>query len=456
MGYQFIHINCYARTGSLQTRTDKHGVVTQARKWSAQEIADEAERKAGACDHVESPMPPTVLYGEMPSVAVRRAENWAAVSRDAKGRKTRSDGLCLLAGVVSLPNERKDDWPRFREAVLHQLKAQYGSRLVSVVEHIDERHPHLHFYVVPNVGESFNVLHPGRQAAAEKAKLGEKKGAQNEAYLAAMRQYQDWFSNAVAADFGLARLGPRLRRLPRHAWRAEVEMGKLVSKQQVSVDVTITADDIAPEVVGKNLLGLKKHESREEVAARLTAKIKEKIAPELRASRSAQSVFEQNNRLSEQILNLKKAQDIVNFMTPEELDSVRLRREELEHRNKMDAEVKNRLVAIPSLVKVRAGAALVFLEAAKAYLESGQELTERGWRRVEKTAMEGCIGHNMDVEDIVNAICDYSPIRVDVDARTVENIRGYITKNTPILRSSFGRKHGFPDDSSVPKGFTPE
>ena len=67
-----------------------------------------------------------------------------------------------------LPAEQRQDWPRFREATVAWLRQQYGERLRSVVEHTDEAHPHLHFYAVPLPGERFQVLHPGRQAAAEK------------------------------------------------------------------------------------------------------------------------------------------------------------------------------------------------------------------------------------------------------------------------------------------------
>ena len=88
------------------------------------------------------------------------------------------------------------------------LREQYGERLRSVVEHTDEAHPHLHFYAVLPAGERFEVLHPGRQAASEKARQGAKKGAQNAAYKQAMVGWQDGFQRAVAAHFGLTRRGP--------------------------------------------------------------------------------------------------------------------------------------------------------------------------------------------------------------------------------------------------------
>lgn len=229
MGYQFIHLDGYARHGSQQTKKLKNGTTETSRKWSAQEIAAEAMRDIDACPHVADPKPPVRLYGCSPREAVQQAEAWADEATDGKGRKLRKDGLCLAAGVISLPAEMEADWPRFREAALQWLKKQYGVRLLSVVEHTDEEHPHLHFYAVPLKGERFEVLHKGRSAAAKKASEGAKKGAQNAAYREAMREWQDEFSNAVALDFGLARLGPKRRRLTRGQWKSEKVQAKALA-----------------------------------------------------------------------------------------------------------------------------------------------------------------------------------------------------------------------------------
>ena len=121
MGFQFLHIEAYARHGSKQ-----HG---QPRKWSAREIAAEAMREPDACPHVEQPQPPQVLHGCTPAEAAKLAHDWADSSQDAKGRKLRADGLALAAGVVSLPAEQRQDWPRFREATVAWLREQYGERL---------------------------------------------------------------------------------------------------------------------------------------------------------------------------------------------------------------------------------------------------------------------------------------------------------------------------------------
>ena len=253
MAYQFLHIEGYARQGSQQGKGP--------RKWSAREIADEAMREPDACPHVEQPQPPKVLYGCTPAEAAELAGEWASAAKDAQGRKLRRDGLCLLAGVVSLPADRAEDWPRFKEATLAWLKQQYGPRLRSVVEHTDETHPHLHFYCVPLPGERFEVLHPGRLAAAKKAQQGAKKGAQNAAYKQAMVGWQDDFAAAVAANFGLARLGPGRRRLTRKAWQAEQAQARALAVAKKALAGEVPAAQIDPTAAAVLLAEVKQQKA---------------------------------------------------------------------------------------------------------------------------------------------------------------------------------------------------
>lgn len=221
-GFQFIHIEAYARRGSQQQRKEKStGKAKLQQKWSIREIVEEAARIKGACPHVTNPQPPNVLHGGSPHEAARLSAEWAGKQKDSLGRKMRMDGLCMLAGVVSLPAERISDWVDFRDATIKYLINKYGERLKSVIEHTDEEHPHLHFYAVPLHNERFDLIHDGRKASAEMAALGKKKGAQNKAYIEAMRKFQDEFYQNVAVNFGLTRDGPRRRRLTRAQWQIE-------------------------------------------------------------------------------------------------------------------------------------------------------------------------------------------------------------------------------------------
>lgn len=210
MSYQFIHVECYAREGS------KKG----GNKWSIRDILAEANREEGNYYHVPNAKKPTLLIGTIAGVE-KAANEWADNTKDAKGRKLRKDGLCMLAGVISLPREQEKEWDKFKAESIKWLKDKYGERLKAVVEHQDETHPHIHFYAVPNAGERFDDIHDGKAAAARAKAQGKKKGEQNKDYCEAMRLFQDNFGAKVASRFGLARLGPGRRRLSRGEWKAE-------------------------------------------------------------------------------------------------------------------------------------------------------------------------------------------------------------------------------------------
>lgn len=219
MSYMFSHIECYAR-------------VAGAGKAGGRDIASviaEAARQPGACPHVHNPQAPIIRYGCSPEEVVDRAVRWAETSKDAKGRKLRRDGLCLVAGVISFPADRPAEWFAYRDNCIKYLKKKYGSRLLSVIEHIDEAYPHIHYFCVPLAGERLEVLHPGRAAAAAAKATGKKKSEQNKAYKDAMRAWQDDFWRNVGVRHGLARLGPGKRRLTRAQWKAEQNAAKSIS-----------------------------------------------------------------------------------------------------------------------------------------------------------------------------------------------------------------------------------
>lgn len=215
-GYQFIHVEAYARTSSTANKKGE-------RKRTAAEIVQEAERVPGHYErHVEQPLRPNLLHGTTPSGALAEAEEAAEATRDAAGRKLRKDAPVLLAGVVSCDASNADRWESIKADSLAYLKQKWGDRLRSVVEHLDEAHPHMHFYVVPKAGERALDLHPGH--AAKKAagdRKSTKSGALNAAYCEAMEGFQREYHEAVGVWHGLARIGPQRRRLTRKGWQAE-------------------------------------------------------------------------------------------------------------------------------------------------------------------------------------------------------------------------------------------
>ena len=234
MGYQFIHLSGYARSAGAK-KVGGHSIFS---------IVAEAERREGACPHVPEPQPPTLLFGCMPSEAAQQAVAWAEQAKDSRGHALRKDGLCLGAGVITWPSERSpEEWGAYRDSSIAWLEAKHGNRLLSVVEHLDEPHKHIHYYLIPQEGERFDVLHPGRAAAAAAKVAGAKKGDQNRAYIDAMRAWQTDFHREVSQHHGLTRLGPRRRRLTRAEWKAEQAAAKLMACE-------ITRMERAGELVG--------------------------------------------------------------------------------------------------------------------------------------------------------------------------------------------------------------
>lgn len=239
-GYQFMHIECYAREestkGRTQTKKNSDGTYTSKevgkdKRGNVRWVIAEAKREQNSCYHLDSPQPPTVLLGDLDQVE-QEATRWAEESTDAQGRKLRKDAHCLLAGVISLPREQEENWEQFKAKAMDWLKEKYGDNLRCVVEHQDETHPHLHFYCVAKIGQSFDDLHEGKRAQKELKKKNPQatKQEQNIAFAEAMRATQDDFSNRVGQRFGLARIGPGRRRLTRAQWQAEQQQAEALQK----------------------------------------------------------------------------------------------------------------------------------------------------------------------------------------------------------------------------------
>lgn len=192
-------------------------------------VANEAVRTEGYCSHVEHPLPPTLLFGVSPMESASRAETWARQrtaqvfhkpSQTLKDRKIRDDQPCALAGVISVPPEWVADsrWVQFCGTSLAWLKEKYDKgRLQSVIEHLDERCLHLHFWVVPRPQENFSSIHQGEKALDE---VGRKaaRAVRDAAYKKAMAKLLDEFHQRVGSPFGLERETVQGNRLKRADW----------------------------------------------------------------------------------------------------------------------------------------------------------------------------------------------------------------------------------------------
>lgn len=234
MSYQFHHKNTYGRKAGKGAKSS----------FNAQDIANEAERKPSACRHVKEPQPPKLLFGVMPSDAVKKSYAWAAQAKDKIGRKLREDGLCIVAGVVSVP-AGFDRWDEYKKAVIADLLAQHGDRLLSVVEHTDEAYPHMHYYTVPRVGETMEAIHEGLAARNELRVAKKATGEQNIAYTEAMKNFQTDFHERVSSKFGLLRDGPKRERLSTPEWRVQKAAAKRYAQMMNETEAQCQAMTLA-------------------------------------------------------------------------------------------------------------------------------------------------------------------------------------------------------------------
>lgn len=91
-------------------------------------------------------------------------------------------------------------------ADLNPIRYRFGENLRAVVEHLDESHPHVHFFVVDPIAAAKGMVNPVLQ---------------RKTYTEAMRTFLDEYWGHVGGPTALARIGPRRRRLTRDEWAQE-------------------------------------------------------------------------------------------------------------------------------------------------------------------------------------------------------------------------------------------
>ena len=227
--YQFIHIEMYSMTASKkQTSKTKAG----EKKWNVSEVLGEALRQDGHCSHVENPVQPIVI-GKPIDELIKNCQSILENNKDPLGRKLRSDTTVLLSGVASykLPDEVSMDqcidsehYKKWKKQTIRFLKQRYGKNLVSIVEHVDESHPHCHFYVINPKG-SVRLFHDGWKAVENQKPewegikdKKEQKRMKDKIYCQGMKNYQNQY-NEFMKPLGYLRDGPKRARLSRNEWK---------------------------------------------------------------------------------------------------------------------------------------------------------------------------------------------------------------------------------------------
>lgn len=212
MKHQFLHVEVFGFKPNRNRRHSRHGIDG---------ILGEAGRVPGYIPHIKGKPDVRNLYGESFTELRRRLLDIYVSARDQAGRHLRSTASILVSGVVSFPHE----WTEFLSQpilnstyrnwvsqTINWLKVFHGNALRKVVEHRDERFPHLHYFVVPdNEPDGIFTLdqahiHPGRY---RKRLVHEQGGSNQEGnihYKAGMREMQDDYFASVSSFFGFKRI----------------------------------------------------------------------------------------------------------------------------------------------------------------------------------------------------------------------------------------------------------
>lgn len=286
------------------------------RIWSIRQTLDEVDRKPSASRHVERPLPPAWLIGSRSTVEAS-AKQWHCKARRRDGCRLQKNSPAMACAVISFPDERRGDWVPYRDDALRYFSKTYGRRLAGAVEHLDEKHPHLHIYLVPLEGEPFGAVHPG-YGASRKAR-GAPGNLVGSAYRTAMAAWQDSLFNAFGDKHGLTRYGSKRKRLERSEALAQRELAERAQRLKEKEDAAAAAFEEAARM---------KRALREERAAMQERHVQ--------LNRFAEAIQLREQRLKEEPLSRLEARnaelEAELAARAKELDEVRFRNRMLEER----------------------------------------------------------------------------------------------------------------------------
>lgn len=197
-------------------------------------VLGEAIRQPDHCLHVPTPKAPQFLIGTpedyeaMMAGILRDCETVKRMRKNRNGvekpQAIRGIEAVMLAGVASYPDDLAKNEPELFQIWLDKtvefLRQEYGDSLRSAMVHLDETHPHIHFFVVPDGLDVATVFEPHR-IRRENPTLTKREMKKHE--LEALRRQQNRYQEQVGMYTGLARFGPKSRSLKRGEWKREKE-----------------------------------------------------------------------------------------------------------------------------------------------------------------------------------------------------------------------------------------
>lgn len=224
-GYQFAHTQTYSLKGNKVNR-------------SVKDVLGENSRQMGQANHVENIKTPVIRFGvdpmELLSIIEQRIAD-AKANLKGTGKRIQSNTHVMEGSVFSHPytvDELRNDKDAQKKYVawrndmikyaINDAKSR-GLETLSVVEHLDESHPHIHLLSIPlasNDNPRFDAknCHTGHRASKQSQANGDNAKKQMLEYKSAMKKWQDEIWENVSTKHGLTRIGPRKTRLTRSQW----------------------------------------------------------------------------------------------------------------------------------------------------------------------------------------------------------------------------------------------
>ena len=242
-GYQFARIQTYSLKGNSANR-------------SAVSVLSENSRVAGSANHVKNPKPPRLLYGidpiEIAPIIEQRIADAKALLRGT-GQRIQSNTHVLEGTVYSHPLTVEDllrskadaatylAWRKDAIAYAIADAESRGLEVLSVVEHYDEPHPHIHILAIPFLTASnprldAKMCHPGHVANKQASANGSNAREQMKAYREAMQGWQDRVWEGVSVKHALTRIGPRLKRLTTREFTEQKNIAQVIAKTHKYLD----------------------------------------------------------------------------------------------------------------------------------------------------------------------------------------------------------------------------
>ena len=261
-GYQFAHMQTYSRKGNGSNR-------------SSTDVLLENSRAPGNHPHVREASPPNLIWGKDPADVIDLIDQRIETAKSrlrGTGKRIQKNTHCLNGSVYSHPipsaqlkiadDKSRREYLKWRKlACEFAIKdaEKHGMEVVSIVEHMDEKYPHIHVLSIPKLSSDnprfdAKYCHVGHQAGAaaydQALKQAKAQGldskecrksatnAQTSAFKQAMREWQDDYYQQVGVKCGLSRLGPARARLPRAEWKKTQKLAEQLAKLDTAVTLS--------------------------------------------------------------------------------------------------------------------------------------------------------------------------------------------------------------------------